>query len=83
MTAIDTRPDAGEVARDVLELVASEFARPEVRAGIAATMLTTVVMARLGCRFGMTVFVATLAGSAVEGGYAMLADIADGARRDD
>lgn len=76
MSVLAVRGDAvAEIARFVVDEAVTELRRPEVRAGLAVTMVTTALLSRAGLRLGPTLMIALMAGSVAESGYRMLADI--------
>lgn len=66
---------AGAIARYIATELADAAARPEWRAGFAASMITAAILARTGAGLGSTVLLAVLAGGCTEHAYSMLMDM--------
>lgn len=64
-----------DLAHDVLDELAEDFSRPSFRAGLATSMLSAAVLARLGARPFFSIVMALMMGAAVERLYGMAEDI--------
>jgi hypothetical protein len=75
VSGIVKRGAAAELAHDVVDMVAADFSRPAFRAGMAVTMVSTIMLARMGARPFMTVVTSVMLGAAAERAYATVEEI--------
>jgi hypothetical protein len=80
MSALDTRGGsaAGDVARAVADSFIDQMGRPAFRAGLAVSMASAAVLARLGAGPVLTIVISASLGAAAEGLYGMGEEITAG-----
>jgi hypothetical protein len=71
MLSIRDRPAAADLAHAVVDSFVDELGRPSFRAGLAVSMASAAVLARLGAGTIVTVVIAVSLGAAAEGLYGM------------